>query len=252
MNSQNFPFQKRNMSDGMKWADLDSDDSDDEVLNVEIQHAGLNDGTVQAPSAIYSGPTVEESQNLSVADNDLNNYIVESDEESSDEDNEASTVALRRAREAKRLKELAESEKDKLTTRNLTKKERQALKEKEMDDLDSLLNEFGLSKEESKSNEAATNQNSKRKKKKKKKKDSSTSMNDADEPNTTLLPASIPKENQTQQVNVASILKAKAKSTKKVNIAAASAAKEAKAKNANGKKDKKKKKDKYAHGAPTR
>ena len=32
----------------MQWADLDSDDSDDDVMsNIPIQHAGLNDGTVQ-------------------------------------------------------------------------------------------------------------------------------------------------------------------------------------------------------------
>lgn len=31
----------------MQWADLDSDDSDDEAIVMATQHAGLNDGTVQ-------------------------------------------------------------------------------------------------------------------------------------------------------------------------------------------------------------
>ena len=31
----------------MKWADMDSDDSDDEIVNMPPQPAGLNDGTVQ-------------------------------------------------------------------------------------------------------------------------------------------------------------------------------------------------------------
>jgi len=31
----------------MQWADIDSDDSDDEEMHFPIQHAGLNDGTVQ-------------------------------------------------------------------------------------------------------------------------------------------------------------------------------------------------------------
>ena len=31
----------------MKWADMDSDDSDDEIMNIPTQPAGLNDGTVQ-------------------------------------------------------------------------------------------------------------------------------------------------------------------------------------------------------------
>lgn len=32
----------------MQWADIDSDDSDDDIMNsIPIQHAGLNDGTVQ-------------------------------------------------------------------------------------------------------------------------------------------------------------------------------------------------------------
>ena len=31
----------------IKWADMDSDDSDEEEMNVPIQPAGLNDGTVQ-------------------------------------------------------------------------------------------------------------------------------------------------------------------------------------------------------------
>ena len=30
-----------------KWADMDSDDSDDEIDIIPIQPAGLNDGTVQ-------------------------------------------------------------------------------------------------------------------------------------------------------------------------------------------------------------
>lgn len=33
------------------WADMDSDDSDDEDMNIPIEHAGLNDGVVQVSCA---------------------------------------------------------------------------------------------------------------------------------------------------------------------------------------------------------
>ena len=36
----------------MKWADMDSDDSDDEISHIPIQPAGLNDGTVQVRANI--------------------------------------------------------------------------------------------------------------------------------------------------------------------------------------------------------
>lgn len=35
------------------WADIDSDSSDDEVANVPIQHAGLNDGNIQVSVSIF-------------------------------------------------------------------------------------------------------------------------------------------------------------------------------------------------------
>lgn len=43
----------------MKWADLDSDDSDDEeIITYDIQPAGLNDGTVQVRwNQQYNYPT---------------------------------------------------------------------------------------------------------------------------------------------------------------------------------------------------
>ena len=38
----------------LQWADIDSDDSDDEAMNIAIQHAGLNDGTVQVSYPGYA------------------------------------------------------------------------------------------------------------------------------------------------------------------------------------------------------
>lgn len=45
----------------MKWADIDSDDSDDEVMNIPVQPAGLNDGTVQV-SCVSRVPFVRQKQ----------------------------------------------------------------------------------------------------------------------------------------------------------------------------------------------
>jgi len=38
----------------MKWADMDSDDSDDEIAKMPMQAAGLNDTTVNNVSLIVS------------------------------------------------------------------------------------------------------------------------------------------------------------------------------------------------------
>lgn len=123
-----------------------------------------------------------------------------------------------------------------------------------MDDLESLLNEFGVApdqdvtaddvKSETEADVVPDVQSSKKKKKRKKKKAANSSSSETTE--------QAGNDGAGKPVDIATVLKSKAKPSKKSNTAAASAAKEAKAKSATSKKDKKKKKDKYAHGAPSR
>lgn len=237
----------------MQWADLDSDDSDDDVMsNIPIQHAGLNDGTVQVQSYLneIEEEFPEQPNDTAEDPKSVQNSADESESEEDDEDDEdeeALREALRKAREEKKLKE----EKAKKDARPLTKKEKAALKNQELNDLDNLLNELGVSesngdvknidggKEKTEVNvEGGQSKSSKKKKKRKKKKDGPTSNKVAE-------------EETVEIVDIATALKSKVKGIKKSNNAATAAAKEAKAKSANKKKDKKKK-DKYAHGAPSR
>jgi len=88
----------------MQWADIDSDDSDDEEMHFPIQHAGLNDGTVQELT------NLDELEEASAQQSDEDSEAIDSDDESdggeSDNENEkeALRLALQKAREEKKTK----------------------------------------------------------------------------------------------------------------------------------------------------
>jgi len=210
------------MSEGMKWADLDSDDSDDEsVIIYDTQPAGLNDGTVQAPDQPGWGDS-DESDEEQVDEEDDTAGGHESEEDVNDyEETEEAKEALRRAREEKKLKE---EEQQKEAAKPLTKKEKQALKSKEMDDLESLLNEFGVAPDEEvvagaddakpdAEGDAAADDKSSKKKKKRKKKKTATSSSAAAAAETTEEAA---KEDTGKTVDIASVLKKKGKTFKEI------------------------------------
>jgi len=186
----------------------------------------------------------------------------EEEEEETEEERKAREEALRKAKEEKRLREEERKAEEEKKKKPLTKKEKQALKAKEMDEIDDLLNQFGVSAEgdtatskpEEKEKEETGVQEgtskSKKKRKNRKKKNGATNDDDKAEATSTEEASGV-----SEAVNVAAVLKAKAKVTKKsaAEIASSTAAKEAKAKKqAAADKKKKKKKDKYAHGAPSR
>merc|ERR1712226_296500 len=149
----------------------------------------------------------------------------------------------------------------------LTKKEKQALKKKELDDLNDILKDFGVAggndavKEVENGEPAAIaegegDDTTKAKKKKKKRSKGKNNKKEevGEEPASTTEKSTIEPENS-ETLDVAAVLRAKAKPKGKTvaEIAAATASKEAKAKKkAAPDKKKKKKKDKYAHGAPSR
>lgn len=92
----------------MQWADLDSDDSDDDVMsNIPIQHAGLNDGTVQVQSYLneIEEEFPEQPNDTAEDPKSVQNSADESESEEDDEDDEdeeALREALRKAREEKK------------------------------------------------------------------------------------------------------------------------------------------------------
>lgn len=151
------------------------------------------------------------------------------------------------------------------TQKPLTKKEKQALKEKELNELDNLLSEFGVDASVSRPNseqdeaprppvhdvdeEAVETPagEGKGKKKRKVKKKKAEIVDGSEDAQTAEFGPPIVKD-------VAAVLKAKTVTKEKTpaEVAADKAAKEAKAKKQTEKKKTRKKKDKYAHGAPTR
>lgn len=232
---------------GLRWADSSSDESESEdEFGTTTQHAGLNDGSIG----------VNFTEKVIVSDMNIIKPRAagfSSDEESSMQSESSSDDDVDDEEEKKReaMKKEVETKK-KVTKKPLSKKEKQALKAKELDDLDDLLNEFGVDTKdeivtpnevvaESEPNVATTTSTSKKKKKRNKKK------------NTTAASVEPTSEN-VKTVDVAAVVKAKAKPKEKsaAEKAAATAAKEAKEKAKNANKKKKKKKDKYAHGAPSR
>jgi len=106
----------------MQWADLDSDDSDDESIVMVTQHAGLNDGTVQAQAIITEIQEQPESD-----DEEIEATPFSSDNESSDEEEEptaeemeAKQEELRKLKEEKRKTQ----EEEAIKKKPLTKKEK--------------------------------------------------------------------------------------------------------------------------------
>jgi len=264
---------------GLRWADSSSDESEyEEDYPTTTQHAGLNDGFIGLNFNEAVEPDMEAMQprvalgfssdeDSSLADDD------DSDVDNNEDENKKNDDL------AKKKKEEEEAEK-KSAQKPLTKKERQALKAKELGDLDHLLNEFGVASTASttenndtkndktiatnhdqngKVDENATATTTTKKKKKRNKKKNNSEASNSNTPaaaNTTTGSSNTGASSNpiTTKVDVAAVLKAKAKPKGKsaAEKAAATAAKEAKEKAKNTAKKKKKKRDKYAHGAPSR
>lgn len=187
----------------------------------------------------------------------------EMDSEISEDDEDEDNTACSRFREEEAEKETGTKRSD-FTPIKPSKKDK-GLKENELDNLDDILNEFGIDlhapkepKEEILKGsttdvvEDEEDKLGKKKKKKKKKKQSEAELT-----NEAILIAStneVDISSPPSTIDVAAVLKSKVPAKKKTTaeIAAANAAKEAKAKKEVETKKKKKKKDKFLHGAVQR
>uniref|UniRef100_A0A7S2R2H4 Uncharacterized protein n=1 Tax=Eucampia antarctica TaxID=49252 RepID=A0A7S2R2H4_9STRA len=252
---------------GMRWADTSSDESEPEPM--PVQQAGLNDGNVgsmQINQPIKAPPlvAVPTSRFHLEVESDVERELDSDADTDSDVEKETEEELARSEAALKKARANADAKKKETKPkRPITKQEKQALKAKEQDDLDNLLNDFGVDTHKEKEAETeikdiqktddvalvgAASTKSKRKKKKGKKKDSP----EGGEANKAVA------ESTGGVVDVASIMKSKSKTKEKsaAEIASSTAAKEAKVKKEaaakTAKKQKKKKKDKYAHGAPSR
>jgi len=228
----------------MNWADSSDEEDNFVMTQVITEHAGLNDGTIGTNKVAVAGFSSDEEAPIGQEQSDT-------DSSESDDDDSYQNQPVK--------SELIEPKPKPVKARALSKKEKEALKAKEMDDLDNLLNEFGIepTQEPNKTpieetsthvppddSEETLNKSSRKRRKSKKKKNVNSEQQDTQ-----------PSEIKT---DVATILRSKSikKEKSPAEIAAATAAKEAKAKKqkaeAANKKKKKKKKDKFAYGAPSR
>ena len=219
-----------------RWADMEDSSDEDELLpmeSVSVTASQLNDGFISGISSNNQVVFVEK-----VVINDSNIYGKMSDGDSSDEEPEVVV-------EENTLQSTDEKEESKASTiKPLSKKEKQALKAKELDDLDALLNEFGVlnstdDAEEKKEEDALASgvATSKRRKKKNRKISSTLNTKSVDNLDTTI-----------KLADVSIVMKAKSsKATKTKDLSAAAiAAKEIqKQKEINSKNKKKKKKPAY-------
>ena len=197
--------------------------------------------------------------------------LYSSDEESEEEADSESLdgteeATCRYSRNGDAEKE-AQEKKGPSLTKIPSRKEKEQMKSKDLDDLDDILNEFGIAVQPAKDNSnpeakimISTNEledeeekSGKKKKKKKKKKQSDTADIITDDA-LAEAPADDGDVPPLTTNSVAAVIKAKAPTKKKspAEIAAATAAKEAKAKKETEIKKKKKKKDKFLHGGVQR
>eukprot|EP00816_Leptocylindrus_hargravesii_P013393 CAMPEP_0196816790 /NCGR_PEP_ID=MMETSP1362-20130617/57095_1 /TAXON_ID=163516 /ORGANISM="Leptocylindrus danicus, Strain CCMP1856" /LENGTH=235 /DNA_ID=CAMNT_0042194251 /DNA_START=222 /DNA_END=929 /DNA_ORIENTATION=- len=229
----------------MRWADDSS--SDEEDMYIPPASNQLNDGFISAETAnqitrttgLNWGADSSEEEEEEVVDDDV--WSSSSSSESEEEDDEpAPRVQVAEAVEAPKSE----------PKKPLTKKEKQALKAKELDDLDALLNEFGVSEstpaattkvdgDTAQEPEGIATTEKKKKKRNKKKKNGNGSGT---------VESSIDQGASTDATvaDVVAVLRAKNKPKQKsaAEIAAATAAKEAKKKSEIEAKKKKKKKKK--------
>jgi hypothetical protein len=192
-------------------------------------------------------------------------YSDSSDEEMDSEisDEGEDNTACSRFREEEAEKETG-TKRGVLTPIKQLKKEK-GLKENELDNLDEILNEFGIDVQAPKEpneeklkdsvNDLVEDEEDKlgkKKKKKKKKKQSDAEI--INEATATASISEVDTSSPPSTIDVAAVLKSKVPTKKKTTaeIAAANAAKEAKAKKEVETKKKKKKKDKFLHGAVQR
>jgi len=263
-----------------RWADADSSSDESEDRNngfvagratVPLDRAPLNDRTLIATTAKKGHESVAADAKASGRFGGVSWYS-DSDEEDEtnvgddDDDQSSSSTSTSSSDDvpAENSKEKLngshkEVDKMKLPKKPLSKKERKAIREQELAKLEDLLNEFGVSVQDDKQDEAKNEdanedgrdcEESKSKKKKKKKKKVIEKKTDE-----VVIPATVAAEEVVE--DVAAVLKAKVETSGRkksaAEVAAATAAREAKAKKeADAKKKKKKNKDKYAHGAPKR
>jgi len=243
------------INDKRRWADMDdsSDEEVDSTIPVEdniITASQLNDGALS-----YNFNSQGNIKSTSEPEKDFvdpnmfgqmanDNEDSSSSEEENDNDNDK-CIAFEENIFDKTMTSSAGPTKS--THKKLSKQEKQAQKEKEMDDLDALLNEFGITlsgdEEEKKSDEATDKSDdvvTTSKKKRKKKKKASTA--NKDEKDITNL-----KEEKTELADVSIVMKTKqsTKAKSKGTSAAAVAAKEIAKSKTGGKKKKKGKKPNY-------
>ena len=148
----------------MRWADSDSDDNSDDEQHIPIQHSGLNDGSipdanvftqvggsnavmpVSAMMNVQDGVAGEEDDaNNAGKDDDGNNSDSDqssSEDETDDEERERRREVIRKAKEDAAAAKASKTKPG--LKKNMSKKEKAELKNKELDDLDDLLNEFGV------------------------------------------------------------------------------------------------------------
>jgi len=141
---------KRNM----RWADDSSSDEEDTFLPPNSMTSNqLNDGFVSAEATNqitrstglnWGDSSSEEEEEIEVED-EVWSSSSSSEEESSEDDEPTATPPAQVAQVI--AKPIPEPKKP------LTKKEKQVLKAKDMDDLDALLNEFGVSEDTPATNE---------------------------------------------------------------------------------------------------
>lgn len=270
------------MSSGLRWADADSSSESDEEENdmnfVQIPQTTKrvfpDDRQVAATAAVRldsSRNNADEIKSTQVGKFG-NIALYTSDEESEEEADSESLDETDEAICRYSRNEDAEKESQEKKALSLTKiplkKEKEQMKSKDLDDLDDILNEFGIDVQPAKDNSnpepaevmISTNEledeeekSGKKKKKKKKKKQSDTADNTTDDA-LVEAPADDGDVPSLTTNSVAAVIKAKAPAKKKspAEIAAATAAKEAKAKKETEIKKKKKRKDKFLHGGVQR
>lgn len=133
------------MSTGIRWADS-SDESEDEYstsMAHVTQHTGLNDGSI--PAMQQGGQPDGRGGVAGFSSDEEEANEIDEESESESEESESEEDELPRKVDTEPVKK--EVQKPPPRKRALSKKEKQALKAKELDALDNLLNEFGVAED---------------------------------------------------------------------------------------------------------
>ena len=241
------------INDKRRWADMDdsSDEEGDSTIPIEdniITASQLNDGALSYNFNSQGNiKSTSEPEKDFVDPNMFGQMANDNDDSSSSEEENDNDKGIAFEGNTFDKTTISSAGLTKSTNKKLSKQEKQAQKEKDMDDLDALLNEFGITtsgdEEEKKSDEATDKSDgvvtTSKKKRKKKKKASTANKDEKDISNL--------KEEKIELADVSIVMKSKqsTKAKSKGTSAAAVAAREL-AKSRTGEKKKKKgKKPKY-------